>query len=152
MITEEKNKINENEEKIESEISKENIQSNEIKENSQDIKEFKTDGKLNKSKEIVPSEAPPSIGEKIFVIDDSEFFYTIGELENKDGIYIKLEEVKPKNNVYFLYEASTEKLINEIKFLCIFENPEQRIDLLQQFFTNDKIKIIKNEEKYLMEI
>jgi len=162
MKSEENNEINhENEIKedkdnnnIENTDSKENIELEKKRVNEEQMKTFENkennNNKLNKSKEIKLTEAPPSIGEKIFIIDDNEFYYTINELENKDGIYIKLEEVKPKNNIYFLYETSTKELIDKIKFFDYFDDNEQRINSLHMLFNNDKVKIIKKEDKYFM--
>lgn len=134
MKSEESNEINETEDNIENKDSKDNIESEKKQETEEQIKTIenqdfleKSNSKLNKSKEIKTTEAPPSIGEKIFVIDDVEYFYTIDELENKDGIYIKLEEVKPKNNINFLLEISTKELLEKIKFFCCFDDNQQRI-------------------------
>ena len=109
MKSEESSEINEKEDNIENKDSKDNIESEKKQEIEEQIKTIEnqdsletSNSKLNKSKEIKTTEAPPSIGEKIFVIDDVEYFYTIDELENKDGIYIKLEEVKPKI-IYIFY-------------------------------------------------
>jgi len=107
---------------------------------------------MNRSKEMKTIEAPPSIGGNKIIFEDSEFYYTIGELESKDGIYIKLSEAKPEKNVYFIYEASNEKLIKEIDLFIIFQNTEQRINLLYKTFKDDKVKIIKKEEKYFLEL
>ena len=107
---------------------------------------------MNRSKEMKTIEAPPSIGGNKIIFEDSEFYYTIGELESKDGIYIKLSEAKPEKNVYLIYEASNEKLIKEIDLFIIFQNTEQRINLLYKTFKDDKVKIIKKEEKYILEL
>ena len=157
MKSEESNEINETEDNIENKDSKDNIESEKKQETEEQIKTIenqdfleKSNSKLNKSKEIKTTEAPPSIGEKIFIIDDVEYFYTIDELENKDGIYIKLEEVKPKNNIYFLLEISTKELLEKIKFFCCFDDNQQRINYLCKLFNNNRCKVIKKEEKYFL--
>ena len=94
----------------------------------------------------------PLIGEKIFIIDDSEFSFTISELKDNNCISIELKEVKKKLNIYFLYEASIEKLKEEVKFLDLCTNTEEIINSLYQLFNNDKVKIIKKEDKYIMEL
>ena len=97
-------------------------------------------------------EAPPSIGENKIKFEDEEFYYTITELEGKDGINIKLSEVKQEKNIYFQYKASNEKLIQEIDFLYLFKDLEQKINILYQLFRDDKITITKKEDKYFMEL
>ena len=143
--------------KIENKDLKENFEIEKKLENEEPLKTTENQDtiemnncKLTKSKEIKSTEAPPSIGEKIFIIDDSEFFYSINEQENKGGICIKLEEVKPKKNIYFLFEASTKESLEKMKFLDLFDDNEQKINLLNQLFNNDKVKIIKKEDKYFM--
>ena len=157
MKSEESNEINEKEDNIENKDSQNNIEPEKKQENEEQIKtvenqdSFETSNNiLNKSKEIKTTEAPPSIGENIFLIDDIEFYYTIDELENKDGIYIKLEEVKPKNNIYFLLEISTKDLLEKIKFFCCFDDNQQRINYLHKLFNKNKVKVIKKEEKYFL--
>ena len=95
---------------MESNEKEETKEKNEIKE---DKKENNVENKINKSKEMKTIEAPPSIGGNKIKFEDEEFYYTISELESKDGINIKLSEVKPEKNIYFQYEASNEKLINK---------------------------------------
>ena len=153
---------NEKEESDKKEELKENKENKEINnetkntEEKDEIKENKneenSENKINRSKEMKTIEAPPSIGGNKIIFEDSEFYYTIGELESKDGIYIKLSEAKPEKNVYFIYEASNEKLIKEIDLFIIFQNTEQRINLLYKTFKDDKVKIIKKEEKYFLEL
>ena len=96
--------------------------------------------------------AAPLIGEKIFIIDDSEFSFTISELKDNNCISIELKEVKKKLNIYFLYEASIEKLKEEVKFLDLCTNTEEIINSLYQLFNNDKVKILKKEDKFIMEL
>ena len=153
---------NEKEESDKKEELKENKENKEINnetkntEEKDEIKENKneenSENKMNRSKEMKTIEAPPSIGGNKIIFEDSEFYYTIGELESKDGIYIKLSEAKPEKNVYFIYEASNEKLIKEIDLFIIFQNTEQRINLLYKTFKDDKVKIITKEEKYFLEL
>ena len=75
----------------------------ETKENNKigDSKQNEESKSINKSKEIKTIDAPPSIGDKTVIFDDSEFFYSITELENKDGISIKLSEVKTRQKYLF---------------------------------------------------
>ena len=157
MKSEESDEIKNKDDKIENKDLKENVEIEKKLENEESLKTIENQDtiemnncKLTKSKEIKSTEAPPSIGEKIFIIDDSEFFYSINEKENKDGICIKLEEVKPKKNIYFLFEASTKESLEKMKFLDLFDDNEQKINLLNQLFNNDKVKIIKKEDKYFM--
>ena len=147
---EEKNEIidpKEVSEKQENQESKE--QNNNIE--SQESKEI-NNVKLISSKDFKTlTNAAPLIGEKRLIIDDSEFSFSIGELKEIDGISMKLDEIKPKINVYFIYEASFEKLKSELKFLEYCRTNEEIIPSLYQLFNNDKIKVLKKEDKYIME-
>ena len=152
METNENEEINKIEESQESKQIKENNEIKEKNEIKEDKKENIAENKINKSKEMKTIEAPPSIGGNKLKFEDEEFYYTITELENKDGINIKLTEVKPEKNIYFQYEASNEKLIKEIELLILFKDIEQKINLLYQLFKDDKVKISKKEDKYFMEL
>ena len=149
---EEKNEIKDSKEISEVQLNQENKEQNNNSEN-QESKEIDSI-KLVSSKEFKTlTNAAPLIGEKIFIIDDSEFSFSIGELKDNNGISIELKEVKKKLNVYFLYEATTEKLKNELKFLVdLCSNNEEIINSLYQLFKNDKVKILKKEDKYIMEL
>ena len=85
-------------------------------------------------------------------IDGIEYKYTINKMENKDGISIKLSEVKPDKNITFTYQASSKQIIKDIKPLCMCENLDEQIDLLKNIFIEEKIEVEKKEDKYFMNI
>ena len=149
---EETNKIEEPQENKEIKENNEIIETQEKNEIKETKKEDNVENKINKSKEMKTIEAPPSIGGNKIKFEDEEFYYSITELEGKDGINIKLSEVKQEKNIYFQYEASNEKLIQEIDFLYSFKDLEQKINILYQLFRDDKVTITKKEDKYFMEL
>ena len=149
---EEKKEIKDSKEISDSQVNQENKEQNNDSEN-QESKEISNNIKLVSSKDLKNlTNAAPLIGEKIFIIDDSEFSFTISELKDSNCISIELKEVKKKLNIYFLYEASIEQLKNEVKFLDLCTNTEEIINSLYQLFNNDKVKIVKKEDKYIMEL
>ena len=87
---------------------------------------------------------------KTISIENVEYTYLITKLEKEDGISIKLSELKPNKNISFIYEASTDKIKNDIKKLYICENIEEIICDLNDIFLKDKIIVEKREEKYIM--
>jgi len=78
-------------------------------------------------------------------IEEIEYKYTIDKMKNKDGISITLSEVKPDKNITFTYQASSEKIIKDIKLLSMCENLDEQIELLKDIFNEDKIEVKKKE-------
>ena len=87
---------------------------------------------------------------KTISIENVEYTYLITKLEKEDGISIKLSELNPNKNISFIYEASSDKIKNDIKKLYICENIEEIIFDLNNIFLKDKIIVEKREEKYYM--
>ena len=89
---------------------------------------------------------------KVIIIDELEYSYTISKKENDEGISIILKEVKPEKYIAFKYEASPDKIKNEIKALRICENISEMIDTLKEIFILGQITVEKKEEKYFMDL
>ena len=87
---------------------------------------------------------------KTIIIEDIEYKYLITKIENGEGISIKLTEAKPVKNIAFIYEASSEKIINDIKILYMYNTIEKKINILNDIFKNNEIKVEKKGEKYIM--
>ena len=85
-------------------------------------------------------------------IEGVEYKCTIDKMKNKDGISITLSEVKKDKGITFTYQASSEKIINDIKYLSMGENLEDQIELLKDIFSEEKIEVEKKEDKYIMNI
>ena len=94
---------------------------------------------------------PPSILSNTLLIDGSPFTYSINQLNNEERLSIKLELIND-NNIYFLYETTTEKIIREIKILYLCENVEIMINKLEEVFKNKKVQVEKRDEKYYMKL
>lgn len=73
----------------------------------------------SKDTKVTPTvdELKPSI-----MINDLEYTYSIKKLEDKEGLIIKLSELIPKTNIYYVYEVEASKLITDIKLLSICED------------------------------
>ena len=85
-------------------------------------------------------------------IEGIEYIYTIKKNERENVIIIQLIEEKPYKNIIFLYKASQEKIVNDIKYMIKYENIEDIIISLQDIFNKGKISVKKKDEKYLMNI
>ena len=89
---------------------------------------------------------------KTIKIEGTEYKYSINQIEKEDRISIKLFEAKPEKNITFIYKATTEQLIKDIKVLYVCENIEEMINSLQDIFFRGKLVVEKKEEKYFMKI
>ena len=85
-------------------------------------------------------------------IEGVEYKYTIDKTENKDGISITLSEVKKDKDITFTYQASSEKIIKDIKYLKMGDNLVEQIDLLKAIFNEGEIEVEKKEDNYIMNI
>ena len=83
-------------------------------------------------------------------IEGVEYIHLIDKSENEKNVTIKLKEAKPNKNITFTYEASYEKIINDIKPLNSCDNIEEIISSLKIIFLKNKISAEKREEKYFM--
>ena len=75
--------------------------------------------------------APPNIKPNSNMIDNIEYTYSIRKIEDKEGVTIKLFEINPKTNIYYLYEAETSNITKDIKVLANCEDVEEMINVLQ---------------------
>ena len=98
-----------------------------------------------------PNNCPPTININSILIDGINYSYSITCSSKKQGILLKLTEINPDKNVYFLYEASKEEIIKQIKPLFLCGNIEEMIKILRELFEGEKVKVIKKDEKYIME-
>ena len=95
---------------------------------------------------------PTTLDIKPIMINNIEYANQITKLENKEGLQIKLIEKKPKENIYFIYEAETSKIIKDIKFLSFCENIDEMIEILNKIFFEEKAKVEEKEGKYYIEL
>ena len=96
--------------------------------------------------------APPTIKPNSIMIDNIEYTYSIRKLEDKEGVTIKLFEINPKTNIYYLYEDETSKLTKNIKVLAICEDVQEMINVLEDLFNQENVKFEKKENKYFIEL
>ena len=89
--------------------------------------------------------------EDFIMINDTPFSYSISKLAKEDGIKIKLYESKPKTNIYYEYEALTQELTSNIKFLVLCEDLDEMIIALKSAFDEKRAKFIEENHKYYIE-
>ena len=111
----------------------------EMKESKEEIK--------NEPCGLTPEEAKSTI-----IINDLEYSFSISKLDKEEGIRIKLFELKTKTNIYYLYEASKEQLIKNIKVLSLCEDIEEMIFSINEIFTQKKVRFEEKEGKYYIEL
>ena len=85
-------------------------------------------------------------------VEGLEYIYTIKKNERENVIIIQLIEKKPYKNIIFLYKASQEKIVKNIKYMIKYKNIEEIIISLQNIFNKGKISVKKKDEKYLVSI
>ena len=81
------------------------------------------------------------------IINDVEFMLSIDKMDHVECISIKLIEAKPNKKIYFLYEASYNKIIKDIKHLHIYENLDDIINTLKDMVETGKIYVEEKEKK-----
>ena len=103
----------------------------------------------SKDTKVTPTvdELKPSI-----MINDLEYTYSIKKLEDKEGLIIKLSELIPKTNIYYVYEVEASKLITDIKLLSICEDIEDMINTLEDIFLKGNAIFIEEENKYYIKL
>ena len=87
---------------------------------------------------------------KTIKIENIEYSYLINKINQEEGISIELKEIKPDKNLIFKYEASLNKIIQDIKPLGLCENIEEMINSLNDIspelgFTNYPNVVMKRE-------
>ena len=90
--------------------------------------------------------------ESTIMIKDIEYTYSISKLKDKEGIIIKLNELKPKTNIYYLYQAEKAKLTQDIKAFLMFEDIKEMITTLKDIFEEGNVKFEEKEDKYFLEM
>ena len=73
-------------------------------------------------------------------INGSKYLYSIERLDEEEGISIKLELEKNKN-FYYLYKASKEQIIKDIKILFLCQDLNHMIRTIEDVFNKKKVKI-----------
>ena len=100
--------------------------------------------------ENAPS-GPISSENKTILIDQIKYKYSLIK-KDKDSLTIKLYDPSKKSKFYFVYEASYQKLIKDIKFLAICENIDEAIDSLERIFSKGNIIVLEKDGIYKMEL
>lgn len=96
--------------------------------------------------------APVTQENKGILINGIHYSYSITKSENEEeSLIIKLYEPEQKSNLYFTYEASTEKISKDIKFLSICEDREEMIASLNEAFSQGNVQVEEKDEVYNME-
>ena len=96
---------------------------------------------------------PITPGDKGIYIEQIKYIYSITKSkEDKDSLKIKLYDPTQKSKFYFIYEASYQKLIKEIKFLSLYENIDEMIDSLERIFTKGNVRVEVKDGLYNMEL
>lgn len=81
-------------------------------------------------------------------INGSKYLYSIEKLDEEEGISIKLELEKNKN-FYYLYKASKEQIINDIKILFLCQDLNHMIRTIEDVFNKKKVKISQTNKMIL---
>ena len=96
---------------------------------------------------------PITPGDKGIYIEQIKYIYSITKSkEDKDSLKIKLYDPTQKSKFYFIYEASYQKLIKEIKFLSLYENIDEMIESLERIFTKGNVRVEVKDGLYDMEL
>ena len=91
--------------------------------------------------------------EKGIFIKGKKYSYSIIRSENEeDSIIIKLFDQNQKSTKYFTYEAPSQKLRNDIKFLSLCENLDEMIISLNNVFSLGNAKVEENHGNYFLEL
>ena len=90
--------------------------------------------------------------ELTIMIKDIEYKCSISQLKDKEGIIIKLNELKPKTNIYYLYQAEKAKLTTDNKILSMCQDIKEVITTLEDIFEEGKVKFEEKEDKYFLEM
>ena len=85
------------------------------------------------------------------MINNFPFSYSISKLEKGDGIKIKLYESKTLINVYYIYEALTQELTGNFKFLSLHKNLDEIIITLKKAFDEKRVNFTEENNKYFIE-
>ena len=96
------------------------------------------------------SKSAPTPENQGILINDMKYSYSITKSEcNEGSLLIKLFEPNEKSNMYFTYEAPMEQLIEEVKFLSLYENLDEIIDNLNDIFSQGNVLVEEKNGVYI---
>ena len=91
--------------------------------------------------------------EKEIVINEIKYKVSINKSNNQnDSLIIKIYEPSDKSDIYFTYEASLQKLMNDVKFLRMFDTLDEMLNSLNNIFYLGNAKVEKNQDNYFLEL
>ena len=87
------------------------------------------------------------------IINKVNYSYLITKSKNKENsLLIQLYEPNQKSNIYFTYEAPMQQIINEVKFLSLYESLDEIIDCLNDIFCQGNALVEEKNGVYVMEL
>ena len=87
------------------------------------------------------------------IINKVNYSYLITKSKNKENsLLIQLYEPNQKSNIYFTYEAPMQQIINEVKFLSLYESLDEIIDCLNDIFFQGNVLVEEKNGVYVMEL
>ena len=102
---------------------------------------------MNKEGLIAPT--PEKIG---IPINGINYSYSIAKSENEEeSLTIKLYDPSEKSNTYFTYDAPSQKLKEEIKFLFFCESLDEMIDSLREVFSQGNAIVEEKDGEFTIE-
>ena len=97
--------------------------------------------------------APPTKENFGIFINGIKYNYDIAKSEEKkNSLIIKLYEPDFKSKYNFIYEATYEKIIKDIKFFSMYENIDDIIDSLKEIFSKRNIDVQENNGIYYLQL
>ena len=91
--------------------------------------------------------------EKEIIINGIKYSVSINKSQNKsDSLIIKIFDPNNKIDIYFTYEASIQKLKNDIKYLLLFETLEEMINSLNNIFNIGNSCVEKDKDNYFLKL
>ena len=86
------------------------------------------------------------------LINGTNYSYSIAKSENEEeSLTIKLYDPSQKSKTYFTYDAPSQKLIEEIKFLFFCESLDEMIDSLKEVFSQGNAIVEEKGGEFTME-
>ena len=93
----------------------------------------------------------PTPNNQGITINNVNYSYSITKSKNKENyLLITLFDPNQKSNKYFTYEAPMEQLIEEVKFLSLYENLDEIIDNLNDIFSQGNVLVEEKNGVYIM--
>ena len=95
----------------------------------------------------------PTPNNQGITINNINYSYSITKSKNKENsLLITLFDPNQKSNKYFTYEAPMEQLIEEVKFLSLYESLDEIIDCLNDIFFQGNVLVEEKNGVYVMEL